>query len=62
MRSQHTTDQGKRYGGIALIFGGNKNIKLLENGNTPAIEYAIWRYTIMNKPIHIIGFHHPPQN
>ena len=46
--------------GIALIFGRNNNIKLLKIGNTPTLEYAIWRYTIRNKPIHIIGIYHPP--
>ena len=53
---------GKRGGGITLIFGRNNNIKLLENGNTPTLEYAIWRYTIRNKPIHITGIYHPPSN
>ena len=24
------------------------------------MEYAIWRYTIRNKPLHIIGIYHPP--
>ena len=62
MRSQHTTDWGKRGGGIALTCSRNHNIKHLENGNIPAIEYAIWRYTIRNKPIHIIRIYHPPSN
>ena len=26
------------------------------------MEYAIWRYTIRNKPIHVIGIYHPPPN
>ena len=29
---------------------------------TPTIEYAIWRYNIRNKPIHIIRIYHPPPN
>ena len=62
MKSQHMTDWGERGGGSALIFGMNDNIKLLENGNTRTIEYAIWRYTIRNKPIHIIGIYHLPPN
>ena len=45
-----------------FIFGRNNNIKLLKNGNTSTLEYAIWRYTIRNKPIHIIGMYHPPPN
>ena len=61
MRYQHTTDQGKtRGGGIALIFSRNNNIKLLESGNTPTLEYVIWKYTIRNKLIHIFGMYHPP--
>ena len=51
---------GKRGGGIALIFVRKNNIKLPKNGSTPTIEYAIWRYTIRNKPIHIIRIYHPP--
>ena len=62
MRSQHTTDQGKRGGGIAFIFGRNNDIKHLKKGNNPALEYAICRYTIRNKPIHVIGNYHPPLN
>ena len=49
-------------GGIALIFGRNNNIQLLKNGNTSTKEYAIWRYTIRDKPIHIIRIYHPPPN
>ena len=37
-------------------------MKLLKNGNTPTLEYKIWRYAIKNKPIHIIGIYHPPLN
>ena len=35
-------------------------MKLLESGNTPTLEYVIWKYTIRNKPINIIGMYHPP--
>ena len=63
MRSHCTIDWVKKWGGsIGLIFGRNNNMKLLINGNTPTLEYAIWRYTIRNKPIHIIGIYHPPLN
>ena len=44
------------------MFGRNNNIKLLKNGNTPTIQHAIWKYTIRNKPIHIIRIYHPPPN
>ena len=60
--STHNRLGEKRGGGMSLIFGRNNNIKLLKKGNTPTIEYAIWRYTIRNKPIHKIGIHHPPPN
>ena len=53
---------GGRGGGIVLIFGMNNNIKLLNDGNTPTVEYAIWRYTTRNKPIHIIRIYHPTPN
>ena len=53
---------GKKGSGMALIFGRTNNIKLLENDNIPSIEYAMLRYTIRNKPIHIIRIYHPPPN
>ena len=55
MRSQHTTDQGKRGWWYCINLWQEQQHKILENGNTPTIEYAIWRHTIRNKPIHIIG-------
>ena len=58
--STHNRARETRNGGIALIFGRNNNIKLLKNGKTPTLKYAIWRYTIRNKPTHIIRIHHPP--
>ena len=58
--STHNRPGETRGGGIALIFHRNNNIKLLENGNTATLEYVIWRYTIRNKPIHIIRIYHPP--
>ena len=58
----HNRPGERRGGGTALIFGRNNNIEHLENGSTPTIEYAIWRYTIRNKPIHIFGIYHPPPN
>ena len=60
--STHSRPGEKRGVGIALIFGRNNNITLLKNGNIPTLEYAIWRYTIRNKAIYIIGIYHPPPN
>ena len=47
--STHNRPGETRGDGIGLIFGRNNNIKLLENGNTPTLEYVIWRYTIRKK-------------
>ena len=60
--STHNRPGEKRGGHITLIFGRNNNIRLLKNGNTPTLEYAIWRYAIKNKPMYIIGIYHPPPN
>ena len=60
--SMHNRPGEKRGGGIALIFGRNNNMKLIKNGNTPTLEYTIWRYTLSNKPIHITGIYNPPPN
>ena len=58
--STHNRPGETRGGVITLIFGRNNSIKLLECGNTLTFDYAIWKYTIRNKPMHIIRMYHPP--
>ena len=60
--STHKRPCKKGWWYLPLIFGRNNNMKLLKKANIPTLEYAIWRYTIRNKPIHIIGIYHPLLN
>ena len=47
-------------GGLALIHKNHIPIKGLRKGNTPTIEYGVWKATIHNKTIHLVGIYHPP--
>ena len=52
----HKRSSQKKGGDIALICKKSLNIQQLEQGNTPTIEYAMWK-TIANKPpIHLCRF------
>ena len=52
---------GDHCGGcLAVIHKNHIPIKELENGNTPAIEYAVWKAKVHNKTIHLMGMYHPP--
>ena len=46
-------------GGLALIHKNHIPIEL-RKGNTPTIEYGVWKATICNKTIHLVGIYHPP--
>ena len=54
-----SNDQGG--GGLALIHKKHIPIKELRKGNTPTIEYAVWKATVRNKAIHLVGIYHPQQ-
>ena len=45
---------------MALIHKNHIPIKELRKGNTPTIEYGVWKATICNKTIHLVGIYHPP--
>ena len=47
-------------GGLALIHKNHIPIKELEKSNTPTIEYAVWKATVCNKTMHLMGIYHPP--
>ena len=47
-------------GGLALINKNHIPIKELRKCNTPTIEYGVWKATICNKTIHLVGIYHPP--
>ena len=43
---------------MALIHKNHIPIKELRKGNTPTIEYGVWKATIRNKTIHLVGIYH----
>ena len=47
-------------GELALIHKNHIAIKEMEKGNTATIEYAVWKATIHNKTIHLMGIYHAP--
>ena len=47
-------------GGLALIHKNHIPTKELETGNTPTIEYAVWKTTVHNRTIHLMGIYHLP--
>ena len=47
-------------GGLALIHKNHIPIKELRKGNTPTIQYGVWKATILNNTIHLVGIYHPP--
>ena len=56
----HNRPSQKKGNGIVLIHKKSLNIQQLEQGNTPTIEYAVWKMIANNIPIHLIGLYHPP--
>ena len=47
-------------GGLALIHKTHIPIKELKKGNTLTIEYGVWKATVCNRTIHLMGIYHPP--
>ena len=45
---------------MALIHKKHIPIKEIRKGNTPTIEYGVWKATVRNKAIHLVGIYHPP--
>ena len=65
MQNNYTVKTHNRYGqrkggGIALVHKKSLNSKQLEQGNTPPIEYAVWKTIVYNTLIHLIRLYHPP--
>ena len=56
----HNRPNDQRGGGLALIHKKHIPIKELKKGNTPTIEYGVWKATARNKAIHLVGIYHPP--
>ena len=45
---------------LALIHKNHIPIKEMEKGNMPTIEYMVWKATVCNKTIHLMGICHLP--
>ena len=56
----HNRPSDQHGGGLALIHKNHILIKELRKDNTPTIEYGVWKATICNKTIHLVGIYHPP--
>ena len=56
----HNMPSQKKGGGIALVHKKSLNTKQLEQGNTPTMEYVVWKTITSNTPIHLIGLYHTP--
>ena len=56
----HNRPHQKKGSGIALIHKKSLNMQQLEQGNTPTIEYAVWKTIANNTPLHLMGLYHPP--
>ena len=47
-------------GGLALVYKTHIPIKELKKGNTLMVEYGVWKATICDKMIHLMGIYHSP--
>ena len=56
----HNRPNDQHGGGLALIHKKHIPIKEIRKGSTPTIEYGIWKATVQNKAIHLVGIYHPP--
>ena len=56
----HNRPNDQHGGGLALIHKKHIPIKGIRKGSTPTIEYGIWKATVRNKAIHLVGIYHPP--
>ena len=56
----HNRPGQKKGGGIALIHKKSLNVQQPGQGNTPTIEYAVWKIIANNTQLHMMGSYHPP--
>ena len=52
----------RRGGGVGIIYRQNLHIKQLDGSVQDALEMGLWKLTIANKVIHIMGIYHPPKS
>ena len=55
-------DRPTRGGGVGIIYRQNLQIKQLDGSVWDALEMGLWKLTIANKAIHIMGIYHPPKS
>ena len=51
-----------RGGGVGIIYRQNLQIRQLDGLVQDALEMGLWKLTIANKVIHIMGIYHPPKS
>ena len=49
-------------GGVGIIYRQNLQIKQLDGSVQDALEMRLWKLTIANKAVHIMGIYHPPKS
>ena len=55
-------NRSSRGGGVGIIYRQNLRIKQLDGSVQDALEMGLWKLTIANKAIHIMGIYHPPKS
>ena len=55
-------DRLRRGGGVGIIYRQNLQIKQLDSLIRGALEMGLWKLTITNKAVHIMGIYHPPKS
>ena len=55
-------DRPRRGGGVGIIYRQNLQMKQLDGLVQDALEMGLWKLTIANKAVHIMGIYHPPKS
>ena len=53
----HNRPSQKKGGGIGLKHKKSINVQQLKQGNTPTVEYSVWKTIANNTPIYLIGLY-----
>ena len=56
------TDRPRRGAGVGIIYRQNLQLKQLDGLLLDALEMGLWKLTIANKTVHIMGIYHPSKN
>ena len=55
-------DRPRRGGGVGIIYRQNLQIKQLDGLVQNALEMGLWKLTVANKIVHIMGIYQPPKS